>query len=365
MPDTYQQRLAKIKANYPRAYELWTDEEEMQLEALHKQGYSVAEIAQTLQRQPSAISSRLHKLPTAQNRPETKQPSPSAVTTATQLTAPPAETQWLFIDEAGDPTLFNRRGEPIIGTNGCSRFFILGRLGIEDPAGLAEALTTLRQELVTDPYFAGVPSFDPARQKTAVQFHAKDDLPEVRYMLFKLLRQQGSALQFHAVVADKQVLLEKETAKRQKQKSYKYNPDAIYDVLMQWLFSKFQGEANRYEIYVAKRGNRERNEAIQKALRNAEQALEQKYGVPHRWVESQSITTIADPKQTVCLQAVDYFLWAVQRFYELREDRFFNLLKPQVVEIHDLDFSETVGTLFTKQNPLTLSKRFSGKGRED
>jgi hypothetical protein len=67
------------------------------------------------------------------------------------------------VDEAGDPTLFHSSGKPIVGTPGCSRFFIIGKLEVDDPAALAKALTDLRQELIADPYFAGVESFRPDR----------------------------------------------------------------------------------------------------------------------------------------------------------------------------------------------------------
>jgi hypothetical protein len=70
----------------------------------------------------------------------------------------------------------------------------------------------------------------------------------------------------------------------------------------------------------------------------------------------------------VCLQAVDYFLWALQRFYEpqvhpvtaevTRQKRFLNALSDQVAEIHDLHFGPPQGTFFTKANPLTLASRF-------
>lgn len=78
--------------------------------------------------------------------------------------------------------------------------------------------------------------------------------------------------------------------------------------------------------------------------------------------------TISDPVQTACLQTVDYFLWAVQRFYEIRvnqvtgeairEDRFLNMLWPQIGEIHDQDFEPAWGTHWTGANPLTLDARF-------
>jgi len=38
------------------------------------------------------------------------------------------DTQHLFVDEAGDPTLFDNRRRAIVGIEGCSRFFILGKL---------------------------------------------------------------------------------------------------------------------------------------------------------------------------------------------------------------------------------------------
>jgi hypothetical protein len=80
------------------------------------------------------------------------------------------------VDEAGDPTLFHASGKSIVGTPGCSRFFIIGKLEVDDPAALAKDLTDLRQDLLADLYFAGVESFRPERQKTALLFHAKDDL---------------------------------------------------------------------------------------------------------------------------------------------------------------------------------------------
>src|SRR5712664_1547802 len=104
------------------------------------------------------------------------------------------ETQRLFVDEAGDPTLFHSSGKPIVDTPGCSRFFIIGKLEVDVPTALAKALTDLRQGLLADPYFAGVESFRPERKKTAVLFHAKDDLPEVRYRVLNLLRSAGKTL---------------------------------------------------------------------------------------------------------------------------------------------------------------------------
>jgi hypothetical protein len=46
-------------------------------------------------------------------------------------------TRHYFVDEAGDGTLFNRQGRIIVGTEGCSRFFILGLLDVPDVKSLS------------------------------------------------------------------------------------------------------------------------------------------------------------------------------------------------------------------------------------
>ncbi len=55
-------RLSDIRRVHSRAYEKWTCEEEARLKKLLDAGRSKREIAQELQRQPSAISSRLRKI---------------------------------------------------------------------------------------------------------------------------------------------------------------------------------------------------------------------------------------------------------------------------------------------------------------
>ena len=105
--------------------------------------------------------------------------------------------QRLFVDEAGDPTLFQGRGKVIVDTPGCSRFFIIGKLDVDDPPALADPVERLRAELLSDPYFGGVESFRPERKKTALLFHARDDVPKVRYRVLCLLRRAGETLRFH------------------------------------------------------------------------------------------------------------------------------------------------------------------------
>ncbi len=296
-------------------------------------------------------------------KPESSEPAKPAV-------------QQLFVDEAGTPTLFHESGKVIVDTFGCSRFFILGKLEVENPAALASKLTALRQQMLADPMFAGTESFKPERKKTAVAFHAKDDLPEVRFRVFDLLRQCGDQLRFYAVVCDKFKLHEAEAAKRAAQPGYRFNENSVYDFLMRELFGKFHRLADSYEVCVARRGNSTRNDAIKTALTHAEGDFEKKFGFRRSNPDAWTIT-VQPSKDNPCLQAVDYFLWALQRFYEvkwnaatkqpqldsktelvIREDRFLNAVWPQVGEVHDLHFGPAHGTFFTSPNPLKLTERF-------
>jgi hypothetical protein len=61
VPDSYQQRVARIQMTYARAYEKWTENEDTTLVQLARSGLGVDEIARQMQRQPSAIHSRMQK----------------------------------------------------------------------------------------------------------------------------------------------------------------------------------------------------------------------------------------------------------------------------------------------------------------
>ena len=72
----------------------------------------------------------------------------------------------------------------------------------------------------------------------------------------------------------------------------------------------------------------------------------------------------AEPHEFGGLQVVDYYLWALQRMYERREDRFFESLRPAYRLIMDLDDtgSKPYGEWYTYENPLTLEKMLPPAG---
>jgi hypothetical protein len=230
---------------------------------------------------------------------------------------PARQEKFCFVDEAGDPVLFSGGGNVLIGTNGCSRFFALGVLDVADPAGLAADLAELRSRLIADPFFANVPSMSAADKKTALAFHAKDDLPEVRREVFQLLLRHE--VKFSAIVRDKAAILSYVRGRNQASSTYRYNPNELYDYMVRRLFKERLHRHSKYHIYFARRGNSDRTEALTRALKAARARFTQSTGIAS---DSEIFVIPASPLHVASPQASDYFLWALQRAFERGEDRY-------------------------------------------
>jgi hypothetical protein len=260
--------------------------------------------------------------------------------------------RYYFVDEAGDATIFDGRGRVLIGEQGCSRYFILGVLDVPDPAGLQKELEELRLSLLADSYFKNVPSIQPGSRKTALMFHAKDDLPEVRREVFAVLKKHP--LRFLAVVRNKKRVLEYVQQRNALDVNYRYHPNELYDYMVRVLFKTLLHKDERYEIYFSKRWKQDRTNALRQAIGTAQQRFAKQSGIQST---SEVIIIPQKSQESGGFQAVDYFLWALQRFYERREDRYLEFLWDSFRLVHDLDDTRKnpYGVYYTKKEPLTLA----------
>jgi hypothetical protein len=277
--------------------------------------------------------------------------------------APATQAIHYFVDEAGDTTLFGRYGKPLVGTTGTSRFFMVGRLEVDDFAALDAALAALRAQLLADPLLNTVPSMQPAAGKTALFFHAKDDVPEVRHAVFTLLLQHD--LRFSAVVKDKQALLAEFQQRRVDDPKVRYRADGheLYDQLIARLFERFGAFGAEREVTFAVRGNKERTATLRGVLDEIDNGFSSAFGfAPH----GQTRVHSSFPHKSAGLQACDYLLWALQRFYERGEARYLGALWPQFARVLDLDVplaapkkrgAQTQEVEFNEKHPLTLGSR--------
>jgi hypothetical protein len=193
----------------------------------------------------------------------------------------------------------------------------------------------------------------PEQKKTAVMFHAKDDVPEVRRAVFELLRSKSS-IRFIAAVKDKEKVLEYAISRKGSDTSYTYSPNELYTLLVRRIFKPNLHQADLYHICFAIRGNRLRTHALNESLIVAQTRFEQEH------LSTKTPSLAVNPqhsKNEPCLQAADYFLWALQRLYEQRDDRYFEYIGDSCKLVIDIDDTrrKPYGEYFDNQsNRLSL-----------
>ena len=260
---------------------------------------------------------------------------------------PPAGIAHYFVDESGDGVLFNAKGQVLLGqSGGAMDHFIMGLLEVDEPGALSLELEQLRADLKADPYFKDVPSFQPERGKTATAFHAKDDLPEVRREV--LMRH---SVKFYAEVRDMRAVLAYVRERNARNGDYRYRPNELYDSSVARLFKNRLHQYESCRVCYAVRGRSDRTKAFADSLLLARERFSKQW-------DKHVATTIevmpAQPFQQAGLQAVDYLLWALQRYYARQESRFLEMVWSKVSLIHAVDETSAApyGVYYSKTKPL-------------
>jgi hypothetical protein len=230
-----------------------------------------------------------------------------------------------------------------------NKHFILGMLAVEQPDALASDLQALRAELLADPYYKGVPSMRADGRKTAQMFHAKDDVPEVRREVYRLL--QKHAIKFFAVVRDMRSVLAIELERKRLDDKHRYKPDGLYDSTVSLLFKERLHEYTDCHIGFSKRGQSDRTLAFEHALEVSRQRFEEQSS---KKVLTRLHVQTKDSREDAALQAADYMIWALQRYYRVGEERFIAAMWEKVGDIHAVDVLDESpnGSHYGKKKPL-------------
>lgn len=258
------------------------------------------------------------------------------------MRTPEGNRRWYFVDEAGDPAFYAKGRKLIVGTEGCSRTFSVGFLRTHDPQQIRSKLADARLEVLNDRYLRNIPSV----QKSLRAFHAKDDCPEVRKLVFSALDKMDFTLQI--VVARKIEWIFRTR--------HDGSQDNFYDDLVTHLFKGQMHLAMQNTIVFARRGSKARQHALRTAVELGIQRFRNTHPASAR--TGFAIET-SQPAQEIVLQAVDYGMWAVQRAFEKGELRYFEYLRSKIEVVWDIfDFKkiENKGSVVydRKRNPFDI-----------
>jgi hypothetical protein len=245
------------------------------------------------------------------------------------------------VDESGDPTFYDRKGNLIVGQPGCSKILILGFVEFERPEEARSKIVTLQNEIVRDPLLQDIPS---VKEKTSKAFHAKDDSPEVRYLFFKKLAEFEFRAQF--IVARK--------IERVFRGSFEANEIRFYDHLVECLFQNVLHRYTDNRIYFSKRGSRDRQAPLKSAIQRSTQRFQNKWRPETATnFEVYAQTPVGEP----CLAVVDYMNWAVMRAYTTEDMRYYRFVEDKVSLVVDLyDTAQYPNNWYTKKNPFDIKK---------
>ena len=231
-----------------------------------------------------------------------------------------------FLDEAGDTTFFGEGKICILGSEGVSNYFILGKVQFNSKLEvIRKQIIALENEIQTNAYYWVGSVKKKIAQAGKFYFHATDDIPEVRKLFFDLIKSIDCG--FEAVVAKKDV--SKFT------QSYKESDKEFYaHLLSHLLHKKLEDDSCKHIFIVSQRGNTTRLANLENGLRKAIEIL--KTENPKAVQKSEVIFDVMNQKHEPLLNLADYICWAVQRKYEKGEERFFNYISEKIISVIDI-----------------------------
>ena len=272
-----------------------------------------------------------------------------------------------FLDEAGDCTFYGKKRKNILGTEGVSNCFILGMVKFKEALEpLRNELLDLQDQIAKDSYFQ-VPSVIKKKKGGGYFFHAKDDIPEIRKIVFDFILKKR--LSFEAVVARKSI--ERFTKQHKNKEQFFYA-----DVLSHLLKNKMQ-KGQRLVLNIAEKGTSTKNNNLELALEKAKERFagrltkksinESEDFASANVYKRENIKTgivfnVTNPVQEPLLNIADYLCWSIQRVFEKGETRHYDYMLDKislVIDLYDKEKYEGFKNYYAGENPLTAENKIS------
>jgi hypothetical protein len=256
------------------------------------------------------------------------------------MKTPVSKQRWFFVDETGDPVFYDRRGNLILGQEGVSAILGLGFLETDDPAIIRNEVSKLHSAIKSDAYLQAIPS----AINTNRAFHAKDDAPEIRYLVYKMIANLDIKAQF--IIARK---IEKVF-----HNTFHSKENEFYDHLISVLFENVLHRFSENIIYFSNRGNKTRQNQLEIAIQSGVDKFRVKWNKEVTTkIKILPQTTVGEP----CLQVIDYLNWAVYRAFTRGEMRYFEMIRNKVSLLVDLyDQKNYPDNWYTHKNPFDVKK---------
>lgn len=244
-----------------------------------------------------------------------------------------------FVDECGDPVFYDKKGKLIVGSEGCSLILGLGFIEVSDATPMRRAILALQKEVLSDSYLKKIPS---VIRHTSIAFHANKDAPEVRYLMYKLIRSLDFKAQFVVSCKSEKVFRD----------LFNSDENDYYDTMVARLFKTVLHRFKKNSICFSSRGSRDRRLPLEQAILKAKQDFDNYYGTTV--IGSSFDVRAQSPSGEPCLSVIDYVAWALQRAYITGESRYYDFIADKVSYVVDLREAGT--SRYSRKNPLDINR---------
>jgi len=256
-----------------------------------------------------------------------------------------------FLDESGDTTFFGKGYRDIVGQQGVSLTFGIGMLKVKATLdSMRRKVVELQAQVEQDDYLNVIPSIQRKISRGGFFFHATDDPPEVREIMYKFIRTVDCS--FEMVVARK---IQDIFARKHHGKESEF----YADILSHLLKNKLRA-GTKLILNIAHRKNSTSNRNLEEALTKVHSRAKKRYDRSE--LTTQVVFNIQNQRTEPLLNIADYFCWSVQRIFEKGETRYYDYIRNQISVVIDLyDQSGYAGSqnYYRRNNPLTSANKIS------
>lgn len=248
---------------------------------------------------------------------------------------------YFFIDESGDAAFYAKRKKLLVGREGFQPMLNLGMVAMTDKSAIRQEIVNFRQNLLDDPLYNSLPCMrDPKGY-----LHARADQIEVRAKFVEFLRQL-EGYKVYIVIGRKRL--------RTFENKHNNNEKEFYfDLVYHLLKDRLNSDQEEYQIFLSAREKSTQKylaEAISKAVVRDNTKREIPLDITYQY-------DIVRSQDTPELSIVDYFLWALQRYILMGEERYYRALQHKfsvIIDLYDADGDES--NYYDDKNPFGVEK---------
>jgi hypothetical protein len=262
-----------------------------------------------------------------------------------------AKNDHRFLDESGDTTFYGKSRKVVVGQQGVSLAFSIGMAKINaDLCIVRQQIVELQNQVAADRYLNVIPSIKKKIAQGSFFFHASDDPPEVRQILYKYLSTLDCTLE---VVVGRKLPSLFATKHNNKESEF-------YADLLSHLIKNKLKLGSKLILNVAHRANSTSNSNLQLALAKAVGRAAKKCSPEE--LKTTVVFNVQNHRTEPLLNIVDYMCWSVQRVFERGETRHYDFIGEKislVVDLYDAANYEGSRNYYRKDRPLGATNKLS------